>query len=63
MPPMMPKALARLAALAMDLANTQVMAALNTKSHKPGGAPFSAPPPKNWGADTRFGLNSVTMAQ
>ena len=63
MPPRMPKALERSATLAIDLANTQVMAALNTSSHSPGARPLAVPPAKNCGAETRLGLNSHTITQ
>ena len=47
----------------MDLANTQVMAALNTRTIKAGAASALLPPRKNCIAVTAFGLNIQTMPQ
>ncbi len=47
----------------MDLAKTQVMAALKTSSHKPGALPLALCPPKNCCAVTLRGLNRQTIRQ
>ena len=56
MPPHTPNAAPRLAALEMDLAKIQVIAALATSNHNPGSPPFAAAPPKNCAALTRLGM-------
>lgn len=63
MPPMIPNAWPRLAALAIDFAKTQVIAALSTRTQRPGGAPASDFPAKNWAAELRFGANPQTKTQ